>query len=319
MRVLVTHHIPDAGLSHLREHDLEVVVLEGGARKKDIIRALERESYDGMVTLLTDMIDEEVFASVGSCMRVIANYAVGYNNIAVAEAKKMGIVVTNTPGVLTDTVAEHAFGLILSIATRVVEADSFVRAGKFTGWEPELFLGVDLKGKTLGILGAGRIGARVAELGHGFGMACAYYDVTRNADLEKSTGAVLYGSPEELLRAADAVSVHVPLNDATYHLLDARRIGMMKPTAILVNTSRGPVIDEQALIIALSEGRLFGAGLDVFEREPEVPRALRKLPNVVLTPHTASASIFTRDRMAVMAAENVIAVLHGGSAPHPVR
>ena len=191
-------------------------------------------------------------------------------------AKERGITVTNTPGVLTDTVAEHAVALICAVATRIVEADSFMRAGKFTGWEPEMFLGIDLRGKTLGILGAGRIGTRVAEIATGFGMKIIYHDVRNNETLERSTHADYCGAPEDLLRRADVVSVHLPLNDATHHFLNGTRLAYMKQTAILVNTSRGAVIDEDALTALLREGKIFGAGLDVFEHEPETSRALRK-------------------------------------------
>ena len=286
--------------------------------KKDIIAQLKKEAYDGMISLLTDTIDEEVLNAAGSQMKVIANYAVGFNNVAVEKAKERGMVVTNTPDVLTETVAEHTFALLLAVATRIVEADAFVRAKKFKGWEPELLLGVDLKGRTLGILGAGRIGTRVAEMGKAFGMHIIYYDLQENEVLEKNTAAVRCHSPEELLQKASAVSVHIPLNKETHHCIDMHKLSMMQSDAILVNTSRGAVIDEEALITVLRERKIFGAGLDVFENEPKIPTALRKLPNVVITPHIASASIQTRGKMAEMAAENVLAVLHGGTAPNEV-
>ncbi len=319
MKILVTRRIPDVGLSLLREHEIELQVLEKKQlRKSALIAALKAEAYDGMIALLTDTIDEEVLNAVGSQMKVIANYAVGFNNIAVEKAKERGIVVTNTPGVLTETVAEHTFALIFAVATRVAEADAFVRAQKFTGWEPELLLGVDLLGKTLGIIGAGRIGSRVAEIGKAIGMEIVYHDMQENTLLEEKTNADYCGSPEEVLRRSSVVSVHLPLTDATHHCIDADKLSLMQSDAILINTSRGPVIDEEALIAVLRQRRIFGAGLDVFEHEPKVPVALRKLPNVVLTPHTASASIATRGKMAKIAAENVIAVLHGGKAPNEV-
>ena len=318
MKVLVTQHIPEAGLQMLRGENIEVTVLKGRPKKNRIISELKKEPYDGMIVLLTDTIDGEVIAATGSNMRIIANYAVGFNNIAVAAAKEKHIAVTNTPGVLTETVAEHAVALILAAATRTIEADAFVRNNKFTGWEPELLLGIDLQGKTLGILGAGRIGSRVAEIMTGFGMNIVYYDVRANQALEQATEAKQYDAPEEVLKTADVISVHLPLNEQTHHFLNAERLALLKPTAILVNTSRGPVIDEKALIAALQERKIFGAALDVFEHEPKVPRALRRLPNVVLTPHTASASITTRNRMAEIAAQNVIAVLHGGTPLNPV-
>lgn len=319
MKILVTRRIPDAGLSLLQERGIELRVLEKKQlRKSAFIAALQEEAYDGMITLLTDTIDEEVLNAVGSQMKVIANYAVGFNNIAVDKAKERGIVVTNTPGVLTETVAEHTFALIFAVATRVAEADAFVRARKFAGWEPELLLGVDLLGKTLGIIGAGRIGSRVAEIGKAFGMEIVYHDMQKNTFLEEKTGAEYCGSPEEVLRRSAVVSIHLPLTDTTYHCIDERKLSLMQSDAILINTSRGPIIDEEALIAVLRQRKIFGAGLDVFEHEPKVPAALRKLPNVVLTPHTASASIGTRGKMAKIAAENVIAVLHGGKAPNEV-
>lgn len=319
MKVLITQQIPDAALTMLQGHSVEVYVLkERGTKKSDIISALRKEVYDGMITLLTDKIDRDVIDAVGKNMKVIANYAVGFNNIDVQSAKEKGIVVTNTPGVLTETVAEHAFALILAVATRIVEADSFVRANRFTGWEPELLLGLDLQNKTLGIVGAGRIGTRVAEMGKAFNMEILYHDKQSNPILEEKTGAIYSESPETLLKKSDVVSVHLPLTEDTHHFLDARKLSIMKHTAILVNTSRGAIVDERALINALKDKRIFGAGLDVFEKEPEVPKVLRKLPNVILTPHTASASVGTRKKMAEIAAENIISVLHGGQAPNAV-
>ena len=321
MKILITHSIPEPGLSMLRERDISFHELSSGntiLKKSALIRALRKEPYDGMITMLTDTIDTEVFGVVGSQMKIIANYAVGFNNIDIATAKERDIVITNTPGVLTNTVAEHTFGLILAAATRIVEADAFVRAKKFTGWQPDLFLGFDLMGKTLGILGAGRIGSRVAELGMGFGMKIIYHDMRKNEDLEEKTGAVFSQGPEDVLREADVVSVHLPLNEQTHHFLDMRRLSFMKDSAILVNTSRGSVIDEEALTNALKERNIFAAALDVFEEEPSVSRALRSLPNVILTPHIASASVETRNKMAKIAAENIVAVLHGEKPTHQV-
>ena len=319
MKVLITRHIPEAGLQLMRSNDLELTVMKGKPSKSAIIRELKGNSYDGMVTLLTDRIDTEVFNAVGSNMRVIANYAVGYNNIMIDEAGKRGIVVTNTPGVLTETVAEHTAALIFAAAARVVEADEFVRNNRFTGWEPELFLGIDLHDKTLGILGAGRIGTRVAEIMKGVNMNIIYYDVRANSYLEEKTDAKQCAAPEDVLRQADVISLHLPLNDSTHHFLNEDRLSLLKKTAILVNTSRGAVIDEKMLTAKLLKGDFFGAALDVFEDEPNISRTLRRLPNVILTPHTASASIATRNRMAEIAANNVIAVLHGAEPPNPVQ
>jgi len=319
MKVLITHKIPETGLDLLKEADIDFVVLKEGAVKKDIIKALKKEAYDGMIVLLTDQIDTSVLDAVGSNMKVIANYAVGYNNIMIDEARERGITVTNTPGVLTETVAEHTVSLICAVSTRVVEADSFLRSGKFKGWEPELFLGVDLNGKKAGILGAGRIGSRVAQiLSNGFNMDVLYYDVSPNPSIEKDSGAVRCMSPEEVLRNSDVISVHLPLTPDTHHFLDYKRLKMMKSNAVFVNTSRGSVVCEDSLIEILKNGDIFGAGLDVFENEPDVPKSLMKLNNVILTPHIASASIRTRNLMSKIAATNVVNVLQCGNAINPV-
>ena len=319
MRILITHRIPDAGLQLLREASFDIDILPDGAQKKHIIRALKKHPYDGMISLLTDAIDTAVLDAAGTNLKIIANYAVGYNNIMVSEARKRGIAITNTPGVLTETVAEHTVALICTVATRIVEGDALVRANRFTGWEPELLLGRDLHGGMLGIVGAGRIGSRVAEILHrAFAMSVCYYDVRDNRELETSLGAVRYDEPEEVLRRSDVLSVHLPLTETTHHFINEKRLSYLKPTALLVNTSRGAVIDEAALTRALARGELFGAGLDVYEHEPAVSRALRKLSNVVLTPHIASASVATRNKMAEMAAKNIISVLHGGEPINPV-
>ena len=319
MRVLLTQQIPRIAIDTLRQHDIEVDVLSvKKPTKQKIISALKKTSYDGMLCLLTDRIDKEVIDSVGSQMTVIANYAVGFENIDIAYAKEKGIVVTNTPGVLSETVAEHTIALIFAVARRIVEADSFTRKGKFKGWEPELFLGRDLFGRTLGIIGAGRIGSRVAVLAKGIGMDILYCDIARNEKLEKSTGARMCDSPEHLLRESDVVSLHLPSNKQTFHYINAVRLRLMKKHSILVNASRGAVVDEEALTKALENNEIFGAGLDVFEREPSISRLLRSLPNVVLTPHIASASFDTRSKMAKIAAQNVVAVLFGGTAPNAV-
>lgn len=319
MKVLVTQRIPAVCFDILKEGDVAYDILgDRVSKKKKLCEALKGNAYDGVITLLTDTIDREVIDSMNTDVRIIANYAVGYDNIDIAAAKERNIVVTNTPGVLTDTVAEHAFALILAVATRIPEADQFVRKKKFTGWEPELLLGVDLKGQTLGIVGAGRIGFRVAELAVGFGMQILYHDMKKSEVFEQKVNGHFCESPEDLLRDADVVSLHLPLNDATHHFLNERRLALMQNHAILVNTSRGAVIDEVALTKALKEHRIFGAGLDVFEHEPMVGKGLRSLANVVLTPHIASASIATRNNMATMVANDVVAVLHGGTPQNVV-
>jgi glyoxylate reductase len=264
------------------------------------------------------VIDGEVLAAVPQ-VKVIANYAVGYNNIDVTSAHERGIVVTNTPGVLTDTVAEFAVALMVALTKRIPEADRFTRAGKFKQWEAELLLGSDLKGKTLGILGAGRIGAGVATRAHkGFGMKVVYYDVAPVPALEAEIECVFMSSVDDVLRASDVVSIHVPLLPTTHRLLNAEHFAMMKPTAYLINTSRGPVIDEVALVSALKEGVIRGAALDVFENEPALTAGLADLDNVIITPHIASASEETRAKMALMVADNIMAVLSQNTPPNAV-
>lgn len=319
-KIYVTRRIPEVGITMLKDAGFEVTVSEkdGVLTRDELLAALKGEAYDGVLPLLTDTINGEVFDAVPSA-KIFANYAVGFNNIDVAEAKKRGITITNTPGALTNTVAEHAMALILAATTRTPEGDRMVRAGKFAGWGPMMLLGMDLAGKTLGVLGAGRIGSRLAHHAkHGFDMDVIYYDVKQNPDFERETGARFCATVEEVLKDADVVSIHVPLLDSTKHLMNAERLALMKPTAYLVNTSRGPVVDEAALVAALRAGTIAGAGLDVFENEPALAPGLIECENVVLTPHIASASVPTRDGMAKLAAENLIAFFGGTTPPNIV-
>jgi len=313
MKVFVTRQIPEAGIKLLQEKGYEVSIYQGDEM---IPRAELLESVkgcDAILPLLTDKMDAEVFEAAGPQLKVVANYAVGFDNINLEDAKKHNVFATNTPDVLTETVAEHAFGLILSIAQRITEGDRFMRAGKYHGWKPMLMLGNDVSRKTLGVLGLGRIGSRVAHHGaKGFDMNVIYYDVKRNEAFEKEYGAEFIADPEELLKRADFISVHVPLLPTTKHLINAERLKMMKPTAYLVNTSRGPVIDEAALVDALKNKVIKGAGLDVFENEPQLAPGLAELENVILTPHAASATEETRAKMSEVAALNIIDALEGG-------
>lgn len=318
--IFVTQGIPKEGLALLTEagHEVVIGIQEGVLPKEELIAKLSERPYNAVLSLLTDTIDAEVLAAAPQA-KIFANYAVGFNNIDVDTAKEKGIIVSNTPGVLTDTVAEFAVSLILAVAKRISEGDRFTRAGKFKAWGPELLLGSDMKGKTLGILGAGRIGAGVAtRLQKGFGMNVVYYDVQPVPALEADIPCQYLASVEEVLKVADVVSVHVPLLPTTEHLINAERLALMKPTAYLINTSRGPVVDEVALTEALKNGVIAGAGLDVFEHEPDTAPGLSNLENVVLTPHIASGSVETRAKMATMAAENIIAVLKGETAPNAV-
>jgi len=251
-------------------------------------------------------------------LKIVANYAVGYDNIDLPEAKKRGIIVTNTPDVLTESVAEHAIALMFALAHRIVESDQFMRDGKYAGWAPMLFLGNDMAGKTVGLVGLGRIGSTVAKrLKQGFDMKIMYFDVHRNEDLEKEYGLV-YADLETVLRKADFVSIHVPLLPATRHLIGEAQLKMMKKGAYLINTSRGPIVDEKALVEVLKNGVIRGAGLDVYEEEPKMAPGLAELDNVVITPHTASATEETRGAMSELAAKNIIEVLEGREAITPI-
>jgi glyoxylate reductase len=272
---------------------------------------------DGLLSLLTDRIDAELLDRAPR-LRVVANVAVGFDNIDIPAATARGVVVTHTPGVLTETVADFAMALILGVARRLVEADKYTRADRWRSWEPMLFLGQDVHQATLGLVGLGRIGSAVARRARGFNMRILYHDVVRREDLEAELG-IEFRPFEEVLRTSDFISVHVPLLPETRHLIGREQLRLMKPTAVLVNTSRGPVVDTMALAEALRDGQIWGAGLDVFEVEPVPPdHPLLGLDNVIVVPHIASASVVTRTRMAVMAAENLLAVLEGRRPENPV-
>jgi len=321
MKIYITRRIPEVGIKMLEDKGYEVDVNpeDKVLSKGELISALRQKEYDAVLCLLTDTIDGEVF-DVAPKAKIFANYAVGYNNIDIEEANKRGIIITNTPGVLTNTVAEHTFGLLLSIAQRIAEGDRFTRAGKYVGWAPMLMLGNDITGRTLGVLGLGRIGTRVAHhASRGFEMKVIYYDIKRNEEFEKEYNAEFKDSVDDLLKEADFVSIHVPLIDSTRHLINKERLALMKPSAYLVNTSRGPVIDEVALVEALQNKTIKGVALDVYENEPALAPGLADLPNVVITPHTASATEETRGKMAEIASLNIIAVAEGQTPPNLVK
>lgn len=313
-RIFLTRRIPDEGLALLREHEMDIYEGDAPPTKEEIIEGVK--GRDVLICLLTDPIDAEVM-DASPRLKIIANYAVGIDNIDVEAATARGIAVTNTPGVLTETVADLTWALLMSAARRIVESDAFMRAGKFKGWAPLLMLGSDVYGKTLGIIGAGRIGRAVAARARGFDMKVLYHSRKRNEEMERFCNA-RFVDLQTLLQESDYVSLHVPLTDHTYHLIGEREINMMKPSAYLINTARGKCIDEGALVRALQEGRIRGAALDVFEHEPAVTPELLKLHNVVLAPHIGSASYETRSRMAVMVAENVRAALRGEVPPNCV-
>jgi glyoxylate reductase len=317
-KVYVTRELLERGMKIIRERfDVEVWPEYGPPPKEEIIRKVR--GVDALVTLLSDKIDAEVFEAAPK-LKIVAQMAVGYDNIDVAEATKRGIYVTNTPGVLTETTADFAWALLLAVARRVVEADKYVRTGQWkVSWHPSMLLGRDVYGATLGIIGAGRIGRAVARRAKGFDMKIIYYDVVpMPPEDEKELGARLVDL-DTLFREADFVSIHVPLTKETYHLVNEDKLKLMKKTAYLINNSRGPVVDEKALYKALKEGWIAGAALDVFEREPTpMDNPLLKLDNVVVAPHISSASYETRSRMAEMVAENLVAFFEGRQPPNLV-
>jgi glyoxylate reductase len=313
MKIFVTRKIPEGGLQLLKkEHEIEVFPHDRVPTKQEIIKGLR--GNDGLLCLLTDPIDRDVIYSEPK-LKMIASYAVGYNNIDIQAATKRGIPVSNTPDVLTDTTAEMAWAILFSVARKIVEGDRFTRAGKFTGWAPMLMLGQDVSNKTLGIIGAGRIGTAFALKSKGFDMNVLYADEKQNDLLERELSAKKV-SFDDLIKKSDYISVHVPLIPSTRHLIGEKELQMMKKNAVLINTSRGPIIDEKALVKALKEKWIFGAGLDVYEYEPSIEKELLKLDNVVLQPHSASATTETRTKMAIMAAENMMAGLSGKIPPN---
>jgi glyoxylate reductase len=302
-RVLVTGPVIDEGLAPLTAHELVV-----WDRETPLGEATA--GVTGIVSLLTDRIDATVIGTRG--LRIVANIAVGYDNVDVEAARAQGVIVTNTPGLLDETTADTAFALILAACRRTTDAERSLRAGEWDGWALEGYLGVDVHGAVLGLVGYGRIARAVAQRAAGFGMTVLHH-------ARHDTGVEGYvASLDELLRRADVVSVHVPLTDETRHLVDARRLALMKPTAVLVNTSRGPVVDESALADALREGALFAAGLDVYDGEPQVGPELLSAPHLTLLPHIGSATRATRTAMVRLAAENVAAVLDGRAPLTPV-
>ena len=271
----------------------------------------------GILCLLTDAIDAELM-DTARCLTVVANYAVGYDNIDLSAADERRIQVGNTPGVLTETTADLAFALLMAASRRIVEADNMVRAGKWKTWGPMLLCGQDIHHATLGLVGFGRIGREMAKRGRGFDMNVQYYSDERSEEVEREMG-VVYADLDTLLATSDFVSLHVPLTESTRHMIGARELGLMKETAFLINTSRGPVVDQNALYEALRDRRIAGAGLDVFEREPiDKGDSLLTLDNVVAVPHIGSASVATRTKMALMAADNLIAGVQCREIPHKV-
>ena len=313
-KVLVTRQIPAAGLRLLG--DLDVTVLSEGPPERDELLEAARGAA-GILSTVTEKVDAGLMDAAGDGLKVVANMAVGFDNIDLDAAGERGVVVTNTPEVLSETTADTAFMLLMAAARRLGEAERMLRAGGWDAWGPMQLLGPDVWGKKLGVVGFGRIGQALARRASGFDMEVAYHDMRRNEEAERDLGA-RYLELDELLESCDFVSIHAPLTDETRHMIGAEQLGKMKTTSVLVNTSRGPVVDEAALAEALAGGHIFAAGLDVYEKEPEVHPGLLELENVVLAPHIGSASIETRDKMAALAAENLVAVLRGEEPKTPV-
>ncbi|WP_126993774.1 2-hydroxyacid dehydrogenase [Thermosipho globiformans] len=307
MKVFITYKIPEPGINLLKEKfDVDVYEGERFLTKQEMIERVK--DADAVVTQLRDPVDKE-FIDAGRKLKIIANYAVGFNNIDVEHAKQKGIYITNTPDVLTEATADIAWALILAVARKIIPADKFTREGKFEGWKPNLFLGYEIYGKTLGIIGMGRIGKAVARRAMGFGMKIIYHNRKRAEDDYKYNAK--YVDLETLLKESDYISINAPLTKETYHLLNKERLSLLKKNAILVNTARGPIVDEKALYELLKDGKIAGAGFDVYENEPEITEGLEKLDNVVLLPHIGSATYKTREKMSIMVAENIIDALEG--------
>jgi lactate dehydrogenase-like 2-hydroxyacid dehydrogenase len=307
--VYVTREIPRENIEELRRHfEVEINPDDRVLTKAELKQKVK--GRDAVLSLITDTIDGEVLDAAGPQCKIVANYAVGFNNFDLAAATQRGVILTNTPGVLDDATATHTMALLLAAARRLVESDRYVRAGKWDGWKPLLFLGMDVDHKTLGIAGMGRIGANVAHKAKSFDMKIIYSDVQRNERVENEVGAT-YVDKETLLKESDFLTLHVPLMPETRHYIGAPELKLMKKTAVLINACRGPVVDEKALLQALREKQIWGAGLDVFENEPELVPGLTELDNVTLAPHTASATFQTRIAMGQIAVNNIVKVLHG--------
>ncbi len=310
-KIFVTRSIPKPGLDRLEEvFEVHIHASDKAIERNALLEAVQ--NVDALLCLLTDSIDKELIDAAGR-LKCVSNFAVGYNNVDVAYASAKNIVVCNTPGVLTESTADLAWALLMACARRVVEADRYLRDGLFTGWEPLLFLGNDVFGKTLGIIGMGRIGQAVARRAEGFGMKILWHGP--RPEREDLPAAYQWTDLQTLCQKSDYISIHAPLTSENHHLLGEKELAWMKASAILINTARGPIVDELALIKALQNREIAAAGLDVFEQEPAVPQALMDLPNVVLLPHIGSASIETRNKMALMAAENASAVIQGKEPP----
>ncbi len=310
-KIFITRNIPQPALNRLAEvFDISIHANDKAISRQQLMEAVK--DMNALLCLLTDSIDKELLEAAPR-LKCVSNLAVGFNNIDLEYANSRNIAVCNTPGVLTETTADLTWALLLACARRVVEADNYARSGRFEGWEPLLMLGVDVFSKTLGIIGMGRIGSAVARRAEGFGMKVLWFD----PQVDPKTVSDKYERADlrHLCSSSDFISIHVPLTPDTHHLVNSELLSLMRPTAVLINTARGPIVDEEALIKALRDKKIAAAGLDVFENEPEIPAELLELENAVLLPHIGSASIETRTKMALMAAENAIAVIQGTEPP----
>jgi glyoxylate reductase len=310
-RVFVSRRVPENCPAILRAAGHRVVVRDSEVAPTRAELLAGVEGADALVTLLSDRVDDELLDRAGEQLRVVANFAVGFDNIDLGACARRGVLVTNTPGVLTDATADQALMLMLAVARRAREGHELVASGGWRGWHPLQLLGRDVSGATLGIVGLGRIGRAVARRARAFGMTILYHGSRRQPEAERELDAGFRAELYELLEESDFVSLHAPLTEATRHIIDASALERMRPQAILINTARGALIDERALVRALAEGRLWGAGLDVFEEEPALTEGLAALPNVLLAPHLGSATERTRSEMARLCAEAVVSVLAG--------
>jgi len=316
-KIFVTRDQPGPALTNLGTlYDVTVNYEDRPVSKDELIAAVK--DADGIIACVGDRIDGEVMDASGGFLKAVCNAIVGFDNVDLKAATERGIYVTNTPGVLTETVADLAFGLLLTLSRRIAEADRFIRTGRWRGWGPKQFLGYDVHGKTLGIIGLGRIGLAVAKRAKGFDMDVLYFDVFRNTEMETKLG-LRFVPFNDVMSHSDFVSVHVPLIPQTKHMISTNELDLMKESAFLINSSRGPVVDEKALITALKAGKICGAGLDVWDPEPpRVDNPLLTMDNVVALPHIASASVETRTRMIEMAIDNLTAILNGRLPPNLV-
>lgn len=316
-RIFLTRRIPEEGTERLQD-DFSLKIWPGKEPPPANILSEAIKDVDGLITTVSDKIDARLITSA-KALKIIAQYAVGIDNIDIEAATRLGVYVTNTPEVLTETTADTTWALLMAVARRIVEADNYLREGKWkAGWAPLMFLGRDVYGKTLGIVGLGRIGASIARRATGFNMKVLYYDITRRMDIEAEFG-LEFVDFKRILKESDFVTIHTPLTERTRGLFGEREFKAMKRTAYLVNAARGPIVDEAALAKALQEGWIAGAALDVFEEEPISQKSpLLKLANVVLVPHIGSASVETRTRMAIMVAENLLKFFRGKTPPNLV-